>query len=342
MITIIDVAKHAGVSIGTVSNVLNNLSSVSKANRDKVNKAISELGYRRNNAASQLRSRISRTIGLIIPDIINPFYPAVSCGVDDAAREDGYNVFLSNKNRDTRADDTEAAEDAAIEVMLEKNVDGIIIFKPKVSSKKIYDIQNLCAVVLIDMNPKLVDCDIINVDDYEGMAYSVRVALEGGHRRIGYISGFDGSFSSINRHKAFIDTIKSFGIPERPEYMLEGDFTVESGMKLFKHIVSLPEPPTVIFSSNDQMAKGAIIMAHKMNIKIPDEISVISYDDIYDAKWLYPALTTSWQPKYDLGYRSVKLLLKRIHQRYEQQSCEYEQIVMKTVFKMRDSFREIK
>ena len=336
MPTIQDVAKKAGVSTGTVSNVLNGLPSVSRSNIEKVNRAILELGYRRNDAASQLRSNISNTIGLIIPDITNPFYPEVMRGVDDAARKEGYNVFLCNKDRSV------AAEDNAIEAMLRKNVDGIIIFKPQANREKIKEIQNICAVVLIDANPALINCDIVNVDDYEGMVRNVQTSIEGGHRRIAFVSGLDGTLSSKNRLKAFKDTITRFNLPEREEYLADGNFTVERGMEAFRFFISLPEPPTVILTSNDQMAKGAIIMASEMGVKIPDDISIIGYDDIYDAKWTQPSLTTNWHPKYELGASVAQLLFKRIFQGRGRQNVEREVVTMSTVFRMRNSFSPLR
>lgn len=334
MVTISDVAKHAGVSIGTVSNVLNDLPTVSEENREKVTRAIAKLGYRRNNAASQLRSNISKNIGLIIPTITNPFYPEFTRGVDDVASEEGYNVFLCNKDRSIQA------ENSTIEAMLSNNVDGIILFKPQVSGKRINEINKVCAVVVMDMDPELVDCDVINVDDYDGMANNVRTAIEGGHNRIAFISGLDGSASGDNRLKAYKDTLYKYNLPLRAEYCVEGDFTLEGGMQTFHHLISLPDPPTVILTSNDQMAKGILIMAHTMGIKIPNDISVIGYDDISDAKWTYPALTTNWQPKYEWGFKGTELLVKRIKQRLEQSPYEREVISMQTIFRMRESFKK--
>ena len=333
MPTIQDVAKKAGVSVGTVSNVLNELPSVTKANKEKVNQAIIELGYRRNDAASALRSNISNTIGVIIPDITNPFYPEVMRGVDDAAREEGSIVFLCNKDRSAEA------EDNAVEAMLRKNVDGIIIFKPMINPAKIQEIQSICAVALIDAAPAL-GCDTVNVDDYEGMSTNVQTAIKAGHRRIAFVSGLDGSPSSRERLRAFKDTMRRHNLPEREEYFIDGSLSVESGMEAFKIFAALKEPPTVILTSNDQMAKGAIIMAHEIGVKIPDDISIIGYDDICDAKNTHPALTTNWIPKYELGVASSRLLFKRISQKNSYQE-EPEVITMSTSFKMRKSFRAI-
>ena len=335
MPTIQDVAKKAGVSVGTVSNVLNELQSVSEINKKNVNRAILELGYRRNDAASQLRSNISNTIGFIIPDITNPFYPEIMRGVDDTARKEGYNVFLCNKDRSI------SAEDNAIEAMLRKNVDGIIIMKPRVSQEKVEEIKSNCAVVLIDTDPNLVSCDVVNVSDYEGMTHNVQTAINGGHHRIAFISGLDGTLSSQSRLNAFNDTMAQFNIPERKEYFFNGDFSVECGMEAFKAFMALPEPPTVILTSNDQMAKGAIIMANTMGVKIPDYVSIIGYDDIYDAKWTQPALTTNWHPKYDLGVSAAQLLFKRIAQGHKNEHSGREVIMMSTVFKTRDSYSDL-
>jgi DNA-binding LacI/PurR family transcriptional regulator len=301
-----------------------------------VSRAITELGYRRNDAASLLRSNISNTIGLIVPNVTNPFYSEMVRGVEDTARADGYNVFLCNKDRSA------AAEDNVIEALLRKKVDGIIIFKPRVYSEKIAEIQAVCAVVLFDAAPEFAGCDVINVDDYEGMARNVRVAIDGGHRRIAFVSGLDGTLSSQNRLKAFTGTMARFDLPVRDEYMADGNFTVECGMEAFRSFMSLREPPTVIITSNDQMAKGALFMAREMGVNIPQDVSIIGYDDIYDAKWTQPALTTNWHPKYELGVCGAQLLFKRIQQRNERKPFDREVITIPTVFKMRESFAALK
>jgi LacI family transcriptional regulator len=173
------------------------------------------------------------------------------------------------------------------------------------------------------------------------MAQNVKVAVKGGHHRIAFISGLDGTLSSQNRLKAFKDTMHHFNLPSHSSYYIEGNFTVECGMQAFREFTSLPTPPTVILTSNDQMAKGAVIMAHETGIKIPRDISIIGYDDIYDAKWTQPPLTTNRQPKYDLGISGAQLLFTRISQRTNQEQVFYELITMPTTFQMRESFRTL-
>ena len=332
MITIKEVARRAGVSIGTVSKVINNVPTVSEKRRKAVNAVIDEFGYVKNNAASQLRSNISNSIGLIIPDITNPFYPAIARGIQDASYKEGYAMFLCNTDRDMEM------ENHAVQVLLAKNIDGIIMVKPRLDYKNIAEIQKKCVVVLMDMQPGLVDCDIVNMDDYGGICLAVQKAYDFGHRRIGFIAGRNDSMSSQCRRQAFRDSVRSLKLPEYPEYFAEGDYSFESGVKCFENFMRLDTPPTIIISANDLMAKGVFFKAYETGIRIPEDVSVIGYDDIADAQWSVPPLTTIRNPKYEIGRESANILFKRIKDK-RNPGCLYnrEVITLKPEFVMRKS-----
>lgn len=331
MTTIRDVARLAGVSLGTVSNVLNELPTVSEENRERVERAIAQLGYRRNQAASQLRSNRSNAIGLVIPDITNPFYPEVARGVDDAAQKAQYNVFLCNKDRSIQK------EEDAIEALLSKNVDGILLFKPRISVEKMKAISEQCALVLLDTEPSCVICDTVNVEDYQGMENAVREVSQQGHRRIAFVAGLQDSYSSSRRLDAYLDTLRRLKLPVIPEYIFQGDYTAKSGREALKRLMTLEQPPTAVMTANDMMALGAIVGAYDMRIRVPVDLSIVGYDDIQNAQWTYPRLTTVWYPKYEMGETAVRLLIERIEAKRKRRCLEQRNLVLDTRVMLRDT-----
>lgn len=331
MPTIRDVAKLAGVSLGTVSNVLNDLPTVSPENRGRVEKAIAQLGYRRNQAASQLRSNRSNTIGLVIPDITNPFYPEVARGVDDAAQKMRYNVFLCNKDRSIKK------EEDAIEALLSKNVDGIILFKPRIPAEKVSALSAQCALVLLDTDPSVALCDTVNVEDYLGMEYAVKKVVSYGHRRVAFITGLLDSFSSERRSTAFRETIQGLELPVTPEYICQGDFTSKSGYEHIKKLMALETPPTAVMTANDMMALGVMAGAYEMGVRVPNQLSIVGYDDVQNMQWSFPRLTTTWHPKYEMGELAVRLLTERINARRKHRELAQRNLLLKTRFQLRDT-----
>lgn len=329
--TIRDVAKLASVSVGTVSNVLNGVGSVSQQKVDRVMNAITALGYRRNQMASQLRSNISKSIGLVIPDITNPFYPAVARGVEDVASREGYNVFLCNKDR------TAEKERAAVEALLSKNVAGILLYKPRLTRDELLEISQYCELVLIDSDTEDVECDVINVDDYEGMVSLVKRVAALGHTRIAFITGLPDSFSSMRRFNAFNDVMLELGIAYPAEYIRRGDYSVTSGMQQIEALMKLKHRPTVVLAANDMMAIGALLWAIEHGIRVPKELSIVGYDDTQSASLILPRLTTVSQPKYELGQESARMLFLRINAIRNNECLDFQHIVMPTHFVERDS-----
>lgn len=329
--TIRDVAKLAGVSVGTVSNVLNGVATVSPKNQERVAWAIASLGYRRNQMASQLRSNISRSIGLVIPDITNPFYPEVARGVEDYASGQGFNVFLCNKDRNAQK------EQAAVDALLSKNVDGILLYKSRLLTPQIEEIRSHCALVMIDADQKDFDCDIINVEDYDGMVGAVRTAIELGHRRIAFIAGLSDSFSSMRRLHAYRDSLSLAGLHCPSQYVYPGDFTLTSGIRAAQQFMSLSEPPTAVLAANDMMAIGAMRWALENGVAVPQQLSVVGYDDVMNAQLVLPALTTVSQPKYELGLESARMLFRRIEATRAGRILDRQTLAIPTQLRMRES-----
>ncbi len=332
MVTMREVAKEAGVSLGTVSNVLNNVSTVNEENREKVLAAVKKLKYRPNTAARILKTNISHSIGLVIPDITNPYYPELARGVEDAARKYGYTIFLCNNDRDGEK------EREYIEVLLEKNVDGIILVKPKVSPEEIEELQERCNVVLVDADD-ITDykCELVNVDDYGGAISAMNLLYEYGHKRIAFISGLLESRSSICRQTAYLEFLKEKGLEVDNSLIKKGQYDWYSGYQCTVELLKNLEPPTAIFAANDLMAIGAIKAARERRLNIPFDISVIGYDDIDIAPLCTPQLTTIRQPKYETGTVSVESLMGSMRLSAEERQKCRKVITLETKIILRES-----
>ena len=301
-----DVAELAGVSLGTVSNVLNGLSSVSDENCSRVNDAVQKLNYRPNHAARTLKTKKSKSIGLLIPEIENPFYAEFARGVEDELNELGYNIFLCNSDRNPNK------ERNYIHVLLEKNVDGIILYKSHMTAREIGDYQKLCPIVLVDMYAEQgYKCDIINVDDYKGTWTAVSYLWEYGHRKIAMIAGGYDSVSSMQRVKAYRDFYAGKDYKVDDYFIRCGSYSCQSGYDCASDLFLMQDKPTAVFCANDMMAIGTIKALREKKIDIPRDVSVVGYDDINMASLCIPALTTVRQPKYELGILSAQYVVKR-------------------------------
>ena len=307
MTTIKEVAKEAGVSVGTVSNAINNLPSVSVENRRKVNDAIKKLKYRPNNAARTLKTNISKSIGLIIPDITNPFYPEVARGIEDAAKKYGYTVFLCNEDRNAHK------EREYLRVLMEKNVDGIVIVKPYISIEEIREVQERCNIVVVDMGDEVIpECDQVNIDDYGGSMQAMKFLYENGHKRIAFISGLLECKGGMQRQKAYIDFLRSKDIKVDELLIKRGSYDWHSGYRCTLELLRQIDPPTAIFAANDVMAIGALKAVRDRKLAVPADISIVGSDDIDMASFCSPQLTTIIRPKYEIGAASIELLMKRL------------------------------
>jgi DNA-binding LacI/PurR family transcriptional regulator len=300
-----DVALKAGVSLGTVSNVLNGKDSVLPENRAKVLRVVERLKFRSNLVARTLRTKSSKDIGLIIPNINNPFYPELARGVEDAANKAGFTVLLCNDDRDVRK------ERSYIKSLMAKKMYGIVLLKPQISRAEAEEIALNMAMVLMDARmPAGSACNVVNVDDRGGIVKGMRFLRRHGHAKIGFIKGLADSLSSHDRVKAYREFLKDEGLPLRREYIFPGDYSLNGGCKAARALLTLSDPPTAIASSNDLMALGCLKEAQRMGLDVPGDVSVIGYDNLDLANFCTPRLTTINQPKYEMGVKGVELLLR--------------------------------
>lgn len=316
MVTIKDVAKEAGVSVGTVSAVINGYKSVKSANFKKVSQAIEKLDYKPNMMARALKTGISMSFGLVIPDITNPYYPEVARSVEDAARQEGFTVFLCNSDRDA------AKEKDYINALISKNVVGIIITKPRMSFKDLVSLQETCNLVLVDTTEEMKECfNVVNINDADGVRDGMNMLFEYGHEKIAYVSGLLESNSAINRFNAYKESLKANGIRYRSEYVKTMQYDWFSGYTAAIELLRLSEVPTAIFAANDLIAMGVLKALQERNVNVPLDISVMGFDDIDQSSYCIPPLTTVRQPKYELGLASVNILINRFRDPDKTDEC---------------------
>ena len=305
--SIYDVARESGVSVFTVSAVINNKAHVRKKLRERVESVIQKLNYRPNLVARSLAKQKTHTIGMIVPDIANPFFPMVVRGAEDAAQKHGYNLLLCN------SDDNIDKEERAVELLLSKRVDGILLTKaagdfPPTLRKMVQEV-NIPFVLDMRTYSKLTK-DAVITDDWQGAYDAVRHLARSGRRRIGLISGPLKVSNAKSRWQGFHDALKAEGIPYDVELVVEGDYRIESGFRAGQTLLS--RRPDGIYVANYLMTIGLLKAAEEMGLRCPEDFGLVSFDDYPWLGIFHPRLTTVELPKHQLGSESAELLIRRI------------------------------
>ena len=312
MATIRQVAEIAGVSVGTVSNVLNGLGTVTDNNRIKVLKAVEVLDFKPNKAARMLKTSRSESITLILPSITSLFYPELARGVEDVAREKGFSVILCNSDRSRHE------EDRYIDFHIQSNIDGLIVVKPHMDKERVEALQSTTSVVLIDADEKqMQDINLVNSDSYFGQMEAVRYLYRLGHREIGYIGGQLDAKSDFDRLNAFRDAHEIYEIPLNENNIKCGVYSFDHGYLSALTILNRPDRPTAILCANDIIAFGALRSARELGLHVPDDVSIMGFDNIEASVYCEPQLTTVNHPKYELGRVSALMLIAKIQNEAE-------------------------
>ena len=305
--SIYDVARQSGVSVFTVSAVVNHKSHVGKKLRERVEAAIRKLNYRPNLLARSLAKQRTHTLGMIVPDIANPFFPLVVRGAEDAAQKRGYNLLLCN------SDDILEKEENALELLLSKRVDGILLTKAvkdlSPSLRRMIAEVNIPIVLVMRTCPKL-SKDAVITDDYKGAYEAVCHLARVGRRRIGLIGGPLKVSNGKARWQGFHDALAANNLTYQPELMIEGDYRLESGYR-GGHVL-LSHRPDGIYVANYLMTVGLLKAAEEMGLECPRDFGLVSFDDYPWLGIFRPRLTTVELPKYQLGAQAAELLLDRI------------------------------
>jgi LacI family transcriptional regulator len=305
--SIYDVARESGVSVFTVSAVVNNKSHVGKGLRERVEAAILKLGYRPNLIARSLAKQRTHTIGMIVPDIANPFFPMVVRGAEDSAQRHGYNLLLCN------SDDSLQKEENAVDLLLSKRVDGILLTKAagdfRPSLQQMIKEVNIPFVLVMRTYPKLTK-DAIITDDYQGAYDAVCHLARSGRRRIGLISGPLKISNAKARWEGFRDALKAKNLSYDAELVTEGDYRIDSGFRAGHTLLS--HRPDGIYVANHLMTIGLLKAAEEMGLRCPEDFGLVSFDDYPWLGVFRPRLTTVELPKHQLGSEAAELLIQRI------------------------------
>ena len=312
MATLREVARRAGVSIATVSYVLNGTRRVRPEVEARVWEAVAALGYRPNRVARGLRRRRTHVLGLIVPDSANPFFAEVARGLEDASFAAEYRLILCNSDGDP------LKEQRYLEVLLEQRVDGIALVSASAAPLHLSTLQaSGVPFVVVDRDLPGLEADCVLADNLQGGYLATRHLLERGHRRIACITGPSDLTPSADRVRGYRQAMAEAGIEPPDLWIRRGDFRAESGYQAARFFLSLPPGlrPTAIFACNDLMAIGALRAIGEAGLAVPRDIALVGFDDITLAAYVIPPLTTVAQPTYEMGRLAGELLIQRIQER---------------------------
>jgi len=291
-----DVAKHARVSIATVSRTINRVPTVDKQLAERVWKAIGELNYFPNTQARALVSGRTRLLGLLVSEITNPFFPELIEGFEEIAVANGYEILIGSTNYDL------ARMTTCIRRMLERHVEGVAVMTFGIEQPLLEELSSRdIPMVFVDAGPPSPLVRALVVDYRKGIHEGVQHLAALGHRNIAFISGPLRQGSAQSRKIAFIESMEEIGVHPNPEWLIEGDHTLEGGVHAMQHLLSLSEQPTAVMCSNDMTAIGALRILARAGLKVPQDMSVIGFDDIHLAEFVYPPLTTVRMSRKDLA-----------------------------------------
>ncbi|EOX4339453.1 substrate-binding domain-containing protein [Vibrio cholerae] len=308
MATMKDIARLAGVSTSTVSHVINKSRFVSDEIAERVNNAAQQLNYAPSALARSLKMNRTKTIGMLVTTSTNPFFGEVVKGVERSCYHQGYNLILCNTEGDNQR------MKASINTLLQKRVDGLLLMCSTLEGERldVFDRYPDIPIVVMDWGPILFASDKIQDNSLQGGYMAAKHLIECGHKEIGCITGPLIRHQAQMRYEGYKRALAEAGIAMNPDWIVESDFECEGGYQAFEKLYERGKLPSALFVSNDMMAMGVIQAASQRGLRIPDDLSLIGYDDVHIAKFMTPALTTIHQPKYRLGKAAVDTLLYRL------------------------------
>ena len=320
MVNIRDVAKRAGVAPITVSRCINNSVHCRPETRARVEAAIAELGFVPNRLASGLRSKRTNTLALILTDITNPFFTTIARGAEDIASEAGYAVIFCN------TDESVSKEKMYLQMLLEKRVDGILLVPALTGfdSTALVRQQNIPIVVLDRRLPESMT-DVVRGDS-EGGAYELtQLLLSLGHRQIAILNGPRDVSTAEDRLAGYRRALTEAGIPINSKREYYGAFNPESGFEMTQKALAEAQKPTALFAANNFIACGVLKALHELELRVPEDIAVVGFDDLPSALVTFPFLTVAAQPAYEMGRRAIEILLKKLD---GESSDQYQEVVL--------------
>ncbi len=309
-VTMKDIAREAGISTTTVSRALNNKDAISPSTRKRILELAKQMDYTPNAVARGLKASRSATIGVVITDISDPFFAPIVKGIEKAARQEDYHLILSN------TDENYQMEEEALETLIERRVDGLLITPVQTSFQDIVELKKkTIPFVLICRHfnfELLVELDYVSTDDVKGALLATTHLIEKGHRRILFINGPTYVSSAKERLAGYKRALFEAGVKLDESLIREGGIKMEDGYRITKEELEKPRRFTAIFAYSDFVALGAMKALKEANLKIPRDIALIGYDDIDIVSFLEVPLTTMRIPKYELGMEGFKLLTKKM------------------------------
>lgn len=312
MPTLKEIADRAGVSVGTVSNVINGTATVSAERRERVLAAIRELDYQPNHIARSLKLKKTRMLGMVISDITNPFFPQLVRGAEDAALKNSYLLITFN------TDDNVEREKRVLSVLRQRRVDGVLLVVAPNAGDDAHIrgiLDSGIPIVCLDRLPAGIEVDSVSVDNVAGARDCVRHLIFMGHRRIAILTGPKAVQTAAERLQGYQEALMQAGIPVDPGLVLEGDFRSESGYRLGRALLAGSDRPTAVFVCNNMMALGLLRALAELGLNCPRDVAVASFDDFPLAEAFQPHMTAVAQPAYSIGYRGAELLIARIEGR---------------------------
>lgn len=318
-VTMRDVARAANVSQSTVSRILSPSTSksnvpISEETKEKVLAAVMQLGYQPNQYARSLRGQKNHVIAMLIGDISNPFYHPMVRAVQDVASQYHYSVMIAN------SDHLPEKEMLFCEALLRRPVDGAVMIPYHLTDEDLHNLiaRTGMAISAVGNHIQLPEVDVAFADDTKASYEAVRWLIEQrGHQRIAMICASHKFPVIVRRFGAFQRAMEDAGLPVPTEYVVEGDWSVESGSRAISSLLALPNPPTAVFAASDTIAIGALAAAEDMNYRVPEDIAIIGFDDIPAASWVRPHLSTVAQYPGEMGTLLAKALFERIRGEYD-------------------------
>jgi LacI family transcriptional regulator len=329
--TMRDVARLAGVSISTVSAVVNNKGIVGAELTAVVQKAIAAMNFSPHAGARGLRIGRTHVLGLVVQDITNPFFVDALRGVEDEAIKHGYEVLVCNSN------DQPDVELRHLNALHMKRVDGVLLAPSDSYVARQALIRDRAPIVFIDCVPLKADVNCVVTDNFDACYSAIRYLIGLGHQRIAVICGRMVHSTSIDRVEGCRKAMQEMNLPVREQFLRQGDSHIESGYRIGLNMFQSPDSPTAIFTLNNRMALGILRALRELKIPCPDRVSVMSFDDADWAEVFNPSLTTIGQPTYEIGRAAVDLLLQSIQSSTDGVDLESRQIILKSTLHLRGS-----